>query len=101
MRNSLFKRWLPLWITMIVFIIVLFIDYIIDKRIEDFSSYMNLLAGLSTLGALLSFLHDKELTKKSEDQKYWHSYMPFLMLSSPCDPTQNRSEEHTSELQSQ
>ncbi len=89
MRNSLFKRWLPLWITMIVFVIVIFIDYIIDKRIEDFSSYMNLLAGLSTLGALLSFLHDKELTRQSEDQKYWHSYMPFLMLSSPCDPTQN------------
>ena len=89
MRDSLLKRWLPLWITLIIFGIILFVDYLIDKKVEDFSSYMNLLAGLATLGALLSFLHDRELAKKSEDQKYLHSYMPFLMLSSPCDPTQN------------
>jgi hypothetical protein len=86
---NFFKRWLPLWVTLAVFLLASISDYFITQKLRNTTDYMSWLAGLSTLGALLSFLYDKELNRRSEEQKYWHSYMPFLILSSPCDPTQN------------
>lgn len=53
------------------------------------SDWLNYFAASGTIGALLCFIIDKITNEKNQNHLKWQSEIPFVTLTSPCDPTSN------------
>jgi hypothetical protein len=63
---------------------------LIPSDTEKQNQLLSVVAAVGTLGALLFLIFDKLQREGDERQQFWHDHLPYVTLSSPCDPTQNR-----------
>lgn len=57
-----------------------------DVSLEN---WMRLFAGIGALGGFVFLIIDKLLTSRRNNHNYWQEKIPFVVISSPCDPSLN------------
>jgi len=53
------------------------------------SDWLNYFAASGTIGAFFALIIDKVTNERSQNHLKWQSEIPFVTLTSPCDPTSN------------
>ena len=62
----------------------------IPDTTERENQLLNVVSAVGTIGALLFLILDKIENVVDQRQMFWQGHLPYLTVSSPCDPSQNR-----------
>ena len=71
------------------FLIIVVYCYSKNYSINDLSlsEWLNYFVACGTVGGFLYLILDKILSEKEINHLKWQSQIPFVVLTSPCDPT--------------
>src|SRR4051794_36619410 len=88
------KIWIFSFISTFVIGFLMILSYCFFKtgytlKNVDLSDWLNYCAACGTVGGFLSLILDKIISEKETNHLKWQSEIPFVTLSSPCDPTLN------------